>query len=230
MDQLVEQKIRALARPLWESAAHPYGVAMDFWLMAEQMVLEMMATTTRMQETAVTEIPRPSNELPAAMPVDQVRQLAQCMWESAGRQYGMAQDFWLAAERHVMAMMRAAAASGGQEEAAEAWIRELPRLSPAAYMERIQVAAYHMWDAAGRQYGRALDFWLEAEKQTLAALARTAATPPEPPEEVVAAAHEKQRERQAAIAETRPEADGDAEAAAAAITKRPTKPRRRSHA
>jgi hypothetical protein len=145
-------------------------------------------------------MPRPLTELPAAMPVDQVRQLAQYMWESAGRQYGMAQDFWLAAERHVMAMMRAAAASGVASQAADSWIREMPRMSPATYMERIQVAAYHMWEAAGRQYGRALDFWLEAERQTLAALAEMAATPPPLPEDVVAEAHEKQRQRQAAIA------------------------------
>ena len=200
MDQLVEQKIRALARPLWELAARPYGMAMDFWLMAEQMVLEMMAATTRMQGAAIAKAPRPLPELPTAMPVDQVRQLAECMWESAGRQYGMAQDFWLAAERHVLAMMRAAAASGGAGEAAESWIRDLPRLSPAGYMERIQVAAYYMWEAAGRHYGRALDFWLEAEKQTLEAMARASATPPEPPDDALAAAQERQRQRQAAIA------------------------------
>ncbi len=201
MDQLVEQRIRALARPLWESAARPYGMAIDFWLMAEQMVLEVMATTSRLQETAVTEAPQPFTELPEAMPVDQVRKLAQCMWESAGRQYGMAQDFWLAAERHVTAMMRAAAATSGAGEAVEPWIRDLPRLSPAAYMERIRVAAYHMWEAAGHQYGRTFDFWLEAEKQTLATLARAAAQPPEPSDDVIAAAHENQRQRQAAIAE-----------------------------
>lgn len=196
MDQQVEQRIRALARPLWESAARPYGMAMDFWLMAEQMVLEMMAAATRIQGSAVSDIPRPLAELPPAMPVDQVRQLAECMWESAGRQYGMAQEFWLAAERHVMAIMRAAAASrGGDGETVEPWIRDLTKVSPAAYLDRIQQLAYQMWETTGRQYGQALDFWLEAEKQTLAALARTAATPPKPADQVVAEAHERQRQR-----------------------------------
>ena len=225
MDQLVEQRIRALARPLWESAARPYGVAMDFWLMAEQMVLEMMAVTTRVQSTAI-EMPRQRTDLPEAMPVDQVRQLAEYMWESAGRQYGMAQDFWLAAERHVMAMMRAAAATSPAGEAVEPWIRELPRLSPAAYMEQIQAAAHNLWEAAGRQYGCALDFWLEAEKQTLATLARMSAAPPPPSDEVVAEAHERQRRRQATMAtQQQAEAeDGRDRAAAEAASPAATKP------
>ncbi len=57
-----------------------------------------------------------------------------------------------------------------------------------------------MWEAAGRHYGRALDFWLEAEKQTLAAMARAATPPPEPSDDVLAAAQERQRQRQAEIA------------------------------
>ena len=111
MDKAVEENIRKLAQPLWESAARPYGMAMDFWLMAEQMVLELMTVTARMHDKATSAPPLPlMDELPSAVPVGKVRELAECMWESAGRQYGMAQDYWLSAERHVLAMMRAAAA------------------------------------------------------------------------------------------------------------------------
>jgi hypothetical protein len=83
-----------------------------------------------------------------------------------------------------------------------------------------------MWEAAGRQYGRAFDFWLEAEKQTLAALTRTAATPPLPPDDVVAAAHEKQRERQAAIADKQKKKQDhkpEEEDANSALSKQPAK-------
>ena len=82
MEKAVEEHIRVLAQPLWESAARPYGMAMDFWLMAEQMVLEMMAATARMQDKAISPPPLPrTGELPSAVPVAKVRALAECMWD-----------------------------------------------------------------------------------------------------------------------------------------------------
>lgn len=166
MDQAVEERVRALAQPLWESAARPYGMAMDFWLMAEQMVMEMMAASARMRLTMLGEPPAPPKNAPEAVPVAQVRALAQCMWESAGRHYEMAQDFWLAAERHVMAMVRAAGVSD-----ASPFVQDLSSLTPSAYLERIRASAYYLWEAAGRQYGQAMEFWLTAERQTLATFA-----------------------------------------------------------
>lgn len=174
MTTAAHEKIRNLAQPLWESAARPYGMALDFWLMAEQMVLEVMASTARMQDRAVNPPPLPphAGDIPGAAPVRQVRELAECMWESAGRQYGMAQDFWLSAERHVLAMMRAAAqppASGADPRATE-WAT----LSPSAYLERIRVMAYFYWERAGRSYGEALDSWLRAERDVLDLMAASA--------------------------------------------------------
>jgi hypothetical protein len=40
---------------------------------------------------------------------DRVRELAYLMWDSAGRQHGMAMEYWLAAEREVLSTMQAAA-------------------------------------------------------------------------------------------------------------------------
>lgn len=176
MDRIVEERVRALAQPLWESAARPYGMAMDFWLMAEQMVMEMMAASARMHSTMLGVQPTPPKDAPRemqeVMPVAQVRALAQCMWESAGRQYEMAQDFWLAAERHILAMVRAAGVSD-----ASPLVQELSSLAPSAYLERMRASAYYLWEAAGRQYGQALEFWLTAERQTLATLTEAYAPP-----------------------------------------------------
>ena len=174
MDKSVEEDIRKLAQPLWESAARPYGMAIDFWLMAEQMVLEMMAATARMHDKAMSAPPPPSiAELPSAAPVGKVRELAGCMWESAGRQYGMAQDYWLAAERHVLAMMRAATALP-TPGSSNPWTAEIDSMSPSAYLERIRSMAYCYWEAAGRGYGQALDYWLRAERDMLSMMAAVA--------------------------------------------------------
>lgn len=144
---------------------------MDFWLMAEQMVLEAMSATTRLHSTAVSQPPvSPSlGEIPVEAPVARVRELAQCMWASAGRQYGMAQDYWLSAERHVLAMLRASTTPASREPAA--WAAELKTLSPADYLERIRVLAFYYWEAAGRGYGEAMDYWLQAERDMLNAMA-----------------------------------------------------------
>lgn len=165
METNLDERIRGLAQPLWESAARPYGVALDFWLMAEQMVMEMMSTTARLQNKAASPPPPPLSEFPDGMPVARVREMAECMWESAGRQYGVAQDFWLAAERHVLAMLRMGAFPARDEK--QAWAAEVASLSPAAYLERIRLMAYYSWEAAGRHYGQALDCWLQAERDML---------------------------------------------------------------
>lgn len=39
---------------------------------------------------------------------DRVREVAYLMWESAGRQHGMAMEYWLAAERDVISTMQSA--------------------------------------------------------------------------------------------------------------------------
>jgi hypothetical protein len=169
MDSNLDERIRGLAQPLWESAARPYGVALDFWLMAEQMVMEMMSATARLQSKAASPPPPPLTEFPDGMPVARVRELAQCMWDSAGRQYGVAQDFWLAAERHVLAMLRVAAFPVSDDKHAMA--TEVASLSPAAYLERIRLMAYYYWEAAGRHYGQALDSWLQAERDMLKMMA-----------------------------------------------------------
>ena len=46
MDHELEQQIRELAYGLWQSAERPYWVALEYWLMAEKMVLEMIIATS----------------------------------------------------------------------------------------------------------------------------------------------------------------------------------------
>lgn len=171
MENVVEEKVRTLAGRLWESAAQPYDVACDFWLMAEQMVGEMLAAAGRLQ-IKLAEQPPPfaAGWLPDAVPVGRINELARAMWQAAGDHVGFAQDFWLAAERHVQTMLRVCAVPGATDTAQGAWIQELAALTPQAYLERIRSAAYQSWEAAGRQYGQALDNWLQAEQDVLGAM------------------------------------------------------------
>lgn len=185
IEHSTEERIRALAKPLWESAARPYGVAMDFWLMAEKMVLELVSTATQLQKTAAGEGDIPEHRMwpPEAVPVARIQHLAECMWESAGRQYGAAQDFWLAAERHVLAMVRAATGAPVSPEY-EKMVADFANLPPEAYLNRIRLMAYYLWESAGRRYGSALDYWLEAERMLLNLMGNVSAQgslPGEPP-------------------------------------------------
>jgi hypothetical protein len=178
MKHETRDQIGKLADPLKHAAEARYDLAVDFWLMAEQMVLEVMDATTRVAGLSIKDdVPPPefSPPLPAVVPTEKIRDLAHCMWESAGRQYGLALDFWLSAERHVLTMMRASsgAASPSNEEA-RVMAQQYATASAAAYLERIRETAYFLWEATGRQCDNALDDWLRAEKEILDYMASVA--------------------------------------------------------
>lgn len=63
---------------------------------------------------------------------DRIRDLAYMMWESAGRQQGLAMQYWLSAEKEVLGVMQAAAASVGVKKATKAAAAEQPAREPAA--------------------------------------------------------------------------------------------------
>jgi len=183
MDTQMEIRIRSLAHPLWESAARPYGMALDFWLMAEQMILEMLTASARLATTAAGETmisagasagASAGGDERAAAPINRVQDLAHCMWENAGRQYELALDCWLAAEKHAFALSRAAAA-------AREGTKDLAALPAPAYLEHIRRNAYLLWEQAGRQYGSALDHWLQAERQVLNAVAEATSSTAQAP-------------------------------------------------
>lgn len=177
MNAEIEYKIRSLAYHMWRSAGQDYGRAMDFWVMAEQMVLELVAATARLSgkamDSAVVAAERSAPWLAAAY-LQRNRELAHAMWEAAGQRQGQAIDYWLAAERHIMTMIMSFAA--GNEGKPEAMVEKaLESFSAQAYLDRIRTLAYYMWEAAGQQYGDALEFWVAAERQMLDAMVAAAA-------------------------------------------------------
>lgn len=178
MENHIEERIRQLAQPLWESAGEQYGTALDCWLTAEKMVLETMAATTKIVGAAFDTTVSSTKqfwEMPTEVPTERVRELAHLMWDAAGRQQGVTMDFWLAAERHVLTVMRTGmGASASDNDTQNALARELMFGSPAAYMDRVRELAYALWASAGKDYGRPLEFWLEAERQILEAMAASA--------------------------------------------------------
>ncbi|TVR82589.1 MAG: DUF2934 domain-containing protein [Rhodospirillales bacterium] len=173
------EQVRSLAYGMWRSAGQECERAFDYWLMAEQMVLEVMTTMTRVgastaKSTAASMLR--TRSLMASLYLEKVRDLAYQMWEAGGQQYGRAMDYWIAAERHVTATMMTqaqASPSAGPEAAAKA----VEAFSATEHLERIRLTAYYMWEQAGRQYGDSLEYWLAAEREILAALG--AERPPE---------------------------------------------------
>jgi hypothetical protein len=57
-------------------------------------------------------------------------------------------------------------------------VRTFETFSPANYLEQIRKTAYQLWEAAGRQYGSAFDFWLAAEQTIMESLASGQAASP----------------------------------------------------
>ncbi|TVR99745.1 MAG: DUF2934 domain-containing protein, partial [Rhodospirillales bacterium] len=63
---------------------------------------------------------------------ERIRELAYLMWESAGRQQGMAVEYWLAAEREVVATLQNATDAMMGKRSSTAAKAEPPAESPKA--------------------------------------------------------------------------------------------------
>lgn len=176
MENDLEHDIRNLAYDIWLMAGTDFSrTALDFWRMAEQMVIEMTADSARRANAAATTVLENMTAWPSALHAlyrYRVRELAHCMWATSVEQRDRSMDYWLAAEKHLRLLAesaaRAAGASLGKEEALA---KTFETFSPANYLEQIRKTAYLLWETAGRQYGSALDFWLAAEQKVLDSLA-----------------------------------------------------------
>ena len=183
MENDLEPEIRNLAYHLWQSAGHEFGqTALDFWEMAERMIVELTADSVRRANTAAASMLETAAAWPSALRalyLYRVRELARCMWLASADQCDRSLDYWLAAEKHLRqfteSVTRAAGARLGQEEV---MARVFETFSPADYLEQIRKIAYYLWEEAGSQYSSAFDFWLAAENRFLEALAAGEATPP----------------------------------------------------
>lgn len=154
-----EDLTRALASALWRTAASPYCSALDNWLAAEAMAAEALRAAAAAAEGEAKAALEPAGSLPSsAFPVTLVRDLAQCFWAHSARSAASTLDIWLSAERHVLALCRAALAGHG----------DLRPLSAEAYWQRIRDQAEWLWHLRGRPQERDLDTWLEAEAEVLA--------------------------------------------------------------
>lgn len=63
---------------------------------------------------------------------ERIRDLAYLMWESAGRQQGLAMQYWLAAEKEILGVMEAATTAVGSKQATKAAAAEKSAREPAA--------------------------------------------------------------------------------------------------
>lgn len=171
MENDLEQEIHNLAYHIWQSAGNEVGRALDFWLMAERMVIELTADSVRLANTAATSAWEATSTWPTALRslyFYRVRDLAHHMWLASNEQQERSLDYWLAAEKHLRLLMNSTARTVGAGLGTEEVLaRTFEAFSPADYLEQIRKTAYQLWETAGRQYGSAFDFWLAAEEKTL---------------------------------------------------------------
>ncbi|KAB2933722.1 MAG: DUF2934 domain-containing protein [Candidatus Contendobacter sp.] len=183
MENDLEPEIRNLAYHLWQSAGNEFGrTTLDFWEMAERMVVELTADSVRRTNAAAASVLETAAAWPSALRalyLYRVRELARCMWSASSEQQERSMDYWLAAEKHLRLLTESAARTAGARLGQkEAMARVFETFSPADYLEQIRKTAYQLWEAAGSQYGSAFDFWLAAENRFLESLAASQAAPP----------------------------------------------------
>ena len=175
MENDLEHDIRNLAYHIWLTAGSDFSrTALDFWVMAEQMIIELTADSARRANTAVASVAETAAAWPSALRalyLYRIRELAHNMWQASAEQRELSMDYWLAAEKHVRLLTESAARSDGASFGTEEVLaRTFETFSPASYLEQIRKSAYQLWEATGRQYGSSLDFWLAAEQMFLKSL------------------------------------------------------------
>lgn len=97
----------------------------------------------------------------------QVNSLAYHLWLSAGRECRRVVDFWIMAEQMVWELAVATSRMSGSAIEASSMIERTAPAIAATCLQRIQELAYFMWEASGAQCGRAMEFWLAAERHVM---------------------------------------------------------------
>jgi len=185
MEPDLEHDIRNLAYHIWQTAGRDFGqTALDFWAMAERMVIELTADSVRRANVATAAAVENAAAWPAALRalyLYRVRELARGMWAASADRRDRALDYWLAAEKHLRLLAESAArATGSTLGREEALARAFEAFSPADYLEQVRKTAYQLWETAENQHQSALDFWLAAENRFLESLAAVGTAPASP--------------------------------------------------
>lgn len=175
MENDLEHEIRNLAYHIWLTAGSDFSrTALDFWVMAEQMVVELTADSARRANATAVMAVENATAWPSALRalyLYRIRELAYNMWSASAEQHERGLDYWLAAEKHLRLLTESVARTAGASLGSSELLTEtFETFSPASYLEQIRKTAYQMWETAGRHYGSALDFWLAAERKILESL------------------------------------------------------------
>ena len=105
MEPDLEHDIRHLAYDLWQTAGREFSqTALDFWGMAERMVIELTADSVRQMNTATASVIENATAWPPALRAlyrYRVSELARYMWSAGAEQRDRSMDYWLAAEQHL---------------------------------------------------------------------------------------------------------------------------------
>jgi hypothetical protein len=185
MEPDLEHDIRHLAYHIWQTAGRDFSqTALDFWAMAERMVIELTADSVRRANTATASAVENAAAWPAALRalyLYRVRELARDMWGASTEQRDRSMDYWLAAEKHLRLLTESATrAAGARLGREEALVKTFEAFSPADYLEQIRQTAYQLWETAENQHQSALDYWLAAENRFLESLATGQTAPTSP--------------------------------------------------
>jgi hypothetical protein len=185
MEPDLEHDIRHLAYHIWQTAGRDFGqTALDFWAMAEQMVIELTADSVRRANSATASAVEHAAAWPSALRalyLYRVRELARGMWAASAEQRDRSLDYWLAAEKHLRLLAESAArATSARLGHEETLARTFDAFSPTDYLEQIRKTAYRLWETAENQHQSALDFWLAAENRFLESLAASGTAPASP--------------------------------------------------
>jgi hypothetical protein len=173
------QSIGEVAYRLWEAEGRLHG-RVNLWVASEKYVTRLVELATKVN-AGLDDLMRVFS--PEAY-FRKVQDLAEAMSRRAGAQAAVTDplDFWVAAERHLLAMLEGVAAAARTLQDAARHATKILELSNDDYLNAIENGAYRTWEGAGRPSGAGLAHWLETEQAILAGIRERIADSPVAPD------------------------------------------------
>jgi hypothetical protein len=165
--EVLSARAEELTRVLWQGVQTQYTTFWEYWLPAQQHMINMTKTgieaATSAQE-AISIIIEAGKEFDPMAYRDRIRDLADYMWRQHGSPIFMNPlSYWVSAEKHILAVAsRAIRAATSPSDVGHVLAAAIETFDPGKYFESIRREAYFIWGATVT-HGHDIDDWLKAE-------------------------------------------------------------------
>jgi hypothetical protein len=174
--QFFWEPVNLAANQMWRATECGSAQALDNWLASEKYVLSLASIARKFTGAAIPDEKSLSRLSQAFSPYAYLRSvqlLAAQMASDSGQQPASHGDYWLSAERYVVALVVSSSnMAKSLPDAIDTLTTTFRDLSPLERLQRVRNEAFLLWCGTGADWADPLPFWLDAERKYLERIIR----------------------------------------------------------